>query len=79
MIIVFFGGGIYLANYVAFYHSTKIYYITYLVTFMQTFFYLMVSCVNPGICSTWKTFDETSMIKENRLIFILLLKKQQFF
>ena len=66
MIALFCGGGIYMANSIAIHKSTTIYILTYVVTFTQTFFYLMVSLMNPGISSTGQIFDEKTMIKENR-------------
>ena len=59
-------GGILMANYIAVYRGTKVYYITLVVTFVHSFSYIMVAIMNPGIASTWQTFDEPIMIKENR-------------
>jgi len=66
MIIVFTVGGVLMANYIAIYHGAKVYYMTYAVTFLQSLSYILVAIMNPGIASTWQTFDESVMIKENR-------------
>ena len=68
MIALMMTGGICLARYIAIHRSLTTYILTYVATFAHSFSYIMVTIMNPGISSTWQTFEEKDMIKENRCL-----------